>query len=102
MPILGGEFIIVKLLAILAYCLNITIMENKFLVNYLNNLKWYHIEIKDLYVLVVKIFILMFMIEELINKLIDSDDDLSIKAKSNINKLVKDNNNNKKSINNNK
>lgn len=77
-------------------------MENKFLVNYLNNLKWYHIEIKDLYVLVVKIFILMFMIEELINKLIDSDDDLSIKAKSNINKLVKDNNNNKKSINNNK
>ena len=78
-------------------------MENKLLLNYLNNLKWYNVQMNDLYVLVIKIVILMFMIQELIHKLIESDNVKgNIKVKGIINKQIKDNTHKNKSIDSNK
>ena len=76
-------------------------MENKLLLNYLNNKQWYNVEINDIYTLIIKITILLFMIESLINILIQNNNvKIKISANNNINKDTEQNINHNKPINN--
>jgi hypothetical protein len=70
LPLIAGDFLVIKLFAVVSYCMDLVIAENIYI---RANGAWQNVTVHEWLYLAVKLFLLFFALEALIVSVLDSE-----------------------------